>query len=64
VLSGKQMSVNLPIASTGSNLRADVKDVRAEFRDDALNLSVIYAFSGAGSPPPVPPTPWLSNEMN
>lgn len=46
ILQGKQIAVDAPIASTGGRLRANVTDVRAEFRDHALNLYVIYAFSG------------------
>lgn len=47
ILQGKQIALDLPIASTGANLQASVKDVRAEVKDNALNLYVIYAFSGA-----------------
>ncbi|HVF46875.1 MAG TPA: hypothetical protein VNA17_04850 [Pyrinomonadaceae bacterium] len=47
VLSGDQIAIDVPIASAAGRLRATVNDVRAEFRDDALNLYVIYAFKGA-----------------
>lgn len=47
VLQGKQISLDVPVASTGGRLRADVTDVRAEFKDNALSLYVIYAFSGS-----------------
>ena len=46
ILNGKQISLDVPIASTGGNLRAQVSDMRAEFKDNALNLYVIYAFNG------------------
>lgn len=46
ILQGKQIAINVPIASTGGNLQANVIDVRAEFKDNALNLFVIYAFDG------------------
>ena len=46
ILQGKQIAINVPIASTGGNLQANVTDVRAEFKDNALNLYVIYAFNG------------------
>ncbi|MEO6655571.1 MAG: hypothetical protein ABIO36_05770 [Pyrinomonadaceae bacterium] len=46
ILQGKQIALNVPIASTGGNLQASVTDVRAEFNGDALNLYVIYAFNG------------------
>jgi len=46
ILQGKQIALNLPIASTGGILQANVNDVRAEVKDNALNLYVIYGFSG------------------
>jgi hypothetical protein len=42
IMDGKQVAVSLPIA-----VQAAVKDVRAEVKDNALNLYVIYDFSGA-----------------
>lgn len=46
ILQGQQIALNLPIAATNSNLQAKVQDVRAEVKDNALNLYVIYDFSG------------------
>ncbi len=46
ILQGKQLGIDLPVASAGGRLKADVKDVRAEFKDDALDLTVVYDFSG------------------
>jgi len=46
ILQGKQIALDMPIASTGANLQANVKDVRAEVKDNALNLYVIYEFNG------------------
>jgi hypothetical protein len=46
ILDAKQIAVNMPIASTGGNLQADVKDVRANLSDNALNLFVTYEFRG------------------
>ncbi|MEP6903334.1 MAG: hypothetical protein ABJA66_16520 [Actinomycetota bacterium] len=46
VLQGKQIALNLPIAATNGNIKANVKDVRAEIKDNALNLYVIYEFDG------------------
>jgi len=46
ILRGQQIALNLPIAAAGSNLKADVRDVRAEVKDNALNLYVTYNFSG------------------
>ncbi len=46
ILQGKQIALSLPIAATNGNLQANVKDVRAEVKDNALNLYVIYDFNG------------------
>jgi hypothetical protein len=51
IVDGKQLAINLPIAASGGNLQAPVNDVKAEVKDDALNLFVIYGFSGAQSTP-------------
>ncbi|MBS1797145.1 MAG: hypothetical protein JSS81_25180 [Acidobacteria bacterium] len=51
ILQAKQIALNLPIAATNGNMRADVKDVRAEIKDNALNLYVIYELSGKGANP-------------
>ena len=51
VVDGKQLAVDLPIAASGGDLRAAVNDVRAEVKDNALNLFVIYGFNG-GQPQP------------
>jgi hypothetical protein len=49
VLQGQQIALNVPIASANGNLRANVKDVRAEFKENALNLYVVYEFSGSAA---------------
>jgi hypothetical protein len=46
ILQGKQLALNFPIAATGGTLQANVKDVRSEVKDNALNLYVIYDFAG------------------
>lgn len=46
ILQGKQIALNVPIAATNGSLQANVKDVRAEVKDNALNLYVIYDFAG------------------
>jgi len=51
ILRGEQIGVNAPLASTGGTLRANVEDVRAEIKENALNLYVIYAFSGGPTQP-------------
>lgn len=49
ILDGKQIAVDLPIASTNGRLRANVEDVHADLKDNALNLYVVYAFSGSAA---------------
>ncbi len=57
ILDGRQVAVNLPIAAANGNLQAAVSDVRAEVKDDALNLYVIYDFAGAPLAPTVVQNP-------
>lgn len=45
ILQAKQIALNVPIAATDGNMKANVKDVRSEIKDNALNLYVIYEFS-------------------
>lgn len=56
VIDGRQIAVDLPIAAANGNLKAAVTDVRAEVKENALNLYVIYDFAGGppsgGSPSP------------
>jgi hypothetical protein len=47
ILDGRQLAVNMPIAAANGNLQAAVNDVRAEVKDNALNLFVNYDFQGA-----------------
>src|SRR5688500_2926949 len=47
ILDGRQIAVDLPVAAANGNLKASVSDVRAEVKDNALNLYVIYDFAGA-----------------
>lgn len=46
ILDGRQIAINLPVAAANGNLQAAVTDVRAEVKDKALNLYVIYDFAG------------------
>ena len=46
ILRGEQIALKLPIAVTGGTLNAKVKDVRAEVKDNGLNLYVIYDLTG------------------
>lgn len=46
IIDGKQIAIFLPIAATNGNLQATVNDVRAEVKDNALNLHMIYDFKG------------------
>jgi len=52
IMDGKQLAVDLPIAASKGELKAPVNDVRAEVKDDALNLFVIYGFNAAPQAPP------------
>lgn len=51
VLEGRQIALSVPIAATNATLMANVADVRADVKDNALNLYVIYNFNGAPLPP-------------
>ena len=46
ILRGEQIALNLPIAAANGNLKANVSDVRADIKDNALNLFVTYDFAG------------------
>ena len=46
ILNGNQMAVNVPIAAANGNLKAQIADVRGEVKDNALNLYIVYNFSG------------------
>jgi hypothetical protein len=46
ILKASQIAVDLPIKASNGSLTATVKDVRAEVKDNALNLYVIYEFAG------------------
>ena len=46
LIDGRQIAVDLPIVAANANLQAKVTDVRAEVKDNALNLYVIYDFNG------------------
>jgi hypothetical protein len=46
ILDGRQIAINLPVAASNANLQAAVTDVRAEVKDRALSLYVVYDFTG------------------
>lgn len=50
ILRGDQIALKVPIKSTGSTLQGQVKDVRAEIKDNSLFLDVTYNFSGENQP--------------
>ena len=54
ILDGKQIAVDLPVAAANGNLQAQVTVVRAEVKDKALNLYVIYDFAGGPLTVPSP----------
>lgn len=47
ILRGEQIALNLPIQAAEGVLRANVKDVRSEIKDNAINLYITYDFTGA-----------------
>jgi hypothetical protein len=47
IINPGQLAVDLPIASTGGKLQAVVEDVRAEVKENAINLYVVYNFHGS-----------------
>ena len=46
ILRGQQIALNLPIAATNGTLKANVKDVRSEIKENALNLYITFDFAG------------------
>lgn len=57
IIDGRQIAVDVPVASSNGHLKAAVKDVRAEIKENALNLFIEYDFSGgplAVAPQPSP----------
>jgi len=54
IIDGTQTAVNTPVASANANLVAKVNDVRAEVKDSALSLFIVYDFAGG---PPSSPSP-------
>lgn len=49
ILQAGQLTLSMPIAATDGNLQAKVQDVRAEIKENALHLYVIYEFQGANA---------------
>ncbi|HKP70444.1 MAG TPA: hypothetical protein VJV05_14245 [Pyrinomonadaceae bacterium] len=46
IIDGRQIAIDLPIVAAEGNLQSAVKDVRAEVKDQALNLYVVYDSNG------------------
>lgn len=46
ILDGKQLAFSLPIKASNAKLNANVKDVRSEIKDNAMNLFLIYELVG------------------
>ncbi|MDQ3089375.1 MAG: hypothetical protein M3Q78_12445 [Acidobacteriota bacterium] len=46
ILRGQQIALSVPISATEGTLNAQVKEVRAEVKENALNLYVSYDFKG------------------
>lgn len=51
ILRGDQIALKVPIKSTDSVLKGNVKDVRAEIKDNSLFLYVTYNFTGENQLP-------------
>ncbi len=51
ILRGQQIALNVPIAATDGALRAKVKEVRSEIKENGLNLYVTYDFAGTKNAP-------------
>ena len=49
ILDGKQLAINVPVAASQGNLSAAIRDVRAEVKDNALNIDIIYDLSGTAT---------------
>lgn len=46
ILRGRQIALNVPISATDGTLKANVKEVRSEIKENGLNLYVTYDFAG------------------
>jgi hypothetical protein len=46
ILRGQQLALNLPITAADGTLKANIKDVRSEVKENALSLFVTYDFAG------------------
>jgi hypothetical protein len=46
ILRGEQIALSLPIAATNGMLNANVKDVRSDIKENALNLYITFDFAG------------------
>ena len=57
ILDGRQIAMNVPVAAAQANLVANVQDVRADVKDNALNLYVSYDFTGGPYTPAAVPSP-------
>jgi len=49
IIEGRQLAVDLPVAAANGNLQAAIQDVRAEVKDNALRIDIIYDFAGASA---------------
>lgn len=46
ILDNKQLAFSFPLKASNAKLNANVKDVRSEIKDNALNLYLIYELNG------------------
>lgn len=54
ILRGEQIALKVPIKSTNSTLQAQVKDVRAEIKENTLFLNITYDFNSGAQNQPAP----------
>jgi hypothetical protein len=52
VLRASQLTLNIPVQSSNATLKARVKDVRSEVKDNALRLHISYDFGNAANAKP------------
>ncbi len=57
MLRSSQLALAVPVQATGGALKAQVKDIRSEVKDNALRLHITYDFSGAHAGQPSQATP-------
>ncbi len=55
LLRGSQLALAVPVQASGGTLKAQAKDIRAEVKDNALDIHITYDLSAAGNQAGAPP---------